>query len=214
MSLDNLAERFIASMDALTAQLALANSINTGSVPKEPGSETVAAPSKPRGRPKAVQASAPSFDPAAQTLFSGNGSALGTGSATAGPPVDPALPVTRTAEGSQQLKAGGSGVQQLKGPGVPFRASQDAQLNVATPVTEGAAAASMFNYEQHVKPMIMRIGTEKGRDTLVAVLQRWGIKKGSDLPPAQFNDFVPYAEKVLGGMDPAASEEQGDDDLY
>ena len=64
-------------------------------------------------------------------------------------------------------------------------------------------------YDGHVKPAILTIAKEKGRDTVTALLQRFGAGKGPELKPEQFAEFHALAQKTLAGeYDPMAAEEE------
>lgn len=73
-----------------------------------------------------------------------------------------------------------------------------------------AAKKPAFDYEKDVKPLFVKISTEKGRDKAIACLQRLGCSKSADLLPAQYEQAVQFANEVLNeGRDPEA----GNDDI-
>lgn len=60
-----------------------------------------------------------------------------------------------------------------------------------------APVAEALDYVKDVRPLILRISKEKGRDTAVALLQKFGVAGGPDLKPEQLADFVAAATDAL-----------------
>lgn len=60
------------------------------------------------------------------------------------------------------------------------------------------AAPAALTYEANVRPLALRLSAEKGRDALVALLAKFGVKKGQDLVPDQFPAFIDAANAALG----------------
>jgi hypothetical protein len=103
------------------------------------------------------------------------------------------------------------------------KARGEAKKSEATPSTgttnESAASAAQsgtgestgeeVTYDGHVKPAILTIASKKGRDTVTALLQRYGAGKGPDLTPEQYADFHRDAQRVLAGeYDPTKADEE------
>jgi hypothetical protein len=74
--------------------------------------------------------------------------------------------------------------------------------------TEASSGGEEITYDGHVKPAILTIASKKGRDTVTALLQRFGAGKGPDLKPDQYAEFHDLAQKTLAGeYDPTVAEE-------
>ncbi len=87
-------------------------------------------------------------------------------------------------------------------------ATAPAQSGATQPTTEKAAAASApagaaeadgLEYVRDIRPLVVKVSTEKGRETITALLQRYGVAKGPDLTPEQWADFKNDAERTLSG---------------
>jgi hypothetical protein len=64
-------------------------------------------------------------------------------------------------------------------------------------------------YDGNVKPAILQIAKDKGRDMVTALMQRYGATKGPELKAEQYADFVKDAQRVLAGeYDPTVAEEE------
>lgn len=64
-------------------------------------------------------------------------------------------------------------------------------------------------YDGHVKPAILQIAKDKGRDMVTALMQRYGATKGPELKAEQYADFVKDAQRVLSGeYDPTVAEQE------
>jgi predicted RNA-binding Zn ribbon-like protein len=73
-----------------------------------------------------------------------------------------------------------------------------------------------LSLDTDIKPLAVKLAADKGRDALVALLQRLGVAgdapKTSGLKPTQYGDFIELANKTLAGeYDPMASETAEDD---
>jgi hypothetical protein len=73
-----------------------------------------------------------------------------------------------------------------------------------------------LNLDTDIKPLAVKLAADKGRDALVALLQRLGVAgdapKTSGLKATQYGDFIELANKTLAGeYDPMASETAEDD---
>jgi hypothetical protein len=67
------------------------------------------------------------------------------------------------------------------------------------------ASEPTLDYEKDVKPLIVKVSTEKGREVAIAMLQRLGVSKSADLLPAQYAQAMQFANEVLDkGRDPEA----------
>jgi hypothetical protein len=69
----------------------------------------------------------------------------------------------------------------------------------STTAAQPSSGGDEVTYDGHVKPAILTIAKEKGRDIVTALLQRFGAGKGPDLKPEQFADFHRDAQRVLAG---------------
>jgi hypothetical protein len=64
--------------------------------------------------------------------------------------------------------------------------------------------------ETAARDLIRKINTEildaRGRDELAHLLSRYGCKKGGELKPEQFDDYIVQANKVLAGESAADAD--------
>lgn len=65
--------------------------------------------------------------------------------------------------------------------------------------SEPEAPAADIDYERDVKPLVIKVGAVKGRDTVLAVLGKFGASKGTELKPAQLADAKAALEAALEG---------------
>ena len=66
------------------------------------------------------------------------------------------------------------------------------------PASATAEAPSSFDYEADVKPLILKIGAQKGRDAILSLLGEYGVKSGQELTEDQYEAFATSAKEVLG----------------
>jgi hypothetical protein len=79
----------------------------------------------------------------------------------------------------------------------------------STTAAQPSSDGEEVTYDGHVKPAILTIAKERGRDIVTALLQRFGAGKGPDLKPEQFAEFHDLAQKTLAGeYDPMAADEE------
>lgn len=72
-----------------------------------------------------------------------------------------------------------------------------------------STSADEVTYEGHVKPAILQIAKDKGRDVVAALLSRFGASKGPEVKPEHYADFHKDALRVLAGeYDPTVAEEE------
>lgn len=84
-----------------------------------------------------------------------------------------------------------------------------AQAEKAKPAAE-EKKQPVLDYDKDVKPLIVRISVEKGREKATSLVQRFGCGKSIDLLPDQYADVVKFANEILDfGLDPEA----GADDI-
>ncbi|ANA34311.1 hypothetical protein [Ralstonia mannitolilytica] len=84
-----------------------------------------------------------------------------------------------------------------------------------TPAPAPAAAAATeksdggdnaLDYEKDIKPKVLKLAAEKGRDATAATMARFGVKKAPELNKSQWPEFVRFIDRVLSGeIDPMAS---------
>lgn len=75
-------------------------------------------------------------------------------------------------------------------------ASSPAAASAAADVQASTAATEPVTYDQ-VKPLILKINADKGRNAAAAALSKFGVTKGPDLKPEQYAPFVAHANEVL-----------------
>lgn len=59
--------------------------------------------------------------------------------------------------------------------------------------------APALDYEKDIKPRVLLLSKEKGRDATVATLGRFGVVKATELDPAQWPAFLEFVNKVIAG---------------
>lgn len=73
---------------------------------------------------------------------------------------------------------------------------------------ESTGTTEALAYDPHVKTQILTLSKEKGRQTVEALLSRYGVQRGPDLKPEQFAGFVNDAKRILAGeYDPMKADE-------
>lgn len=64
--------------------------------------------------------------------------------------------------------------------------------------TDDTPPGATLDYEAEVKPLILKIGAQKGRDAILALLKEYGVSSGQALTADQYEAFVASAKEVLG----------------
>lgn len=80
-------------------------------------------------------------------------------------------------------------------PGKPAPKAADKPPAPAGAATGGTSAA--LDYEKDVKPLALRVAKEKGRETLVKMLEGFKVAQANLLKPEQFNEFVKSCNTAL-----------------
>ncbi|CAJ0901215.1 hypothetical protein R1479_04599 [Ralstonia mannitolilytica] len=63
-----------------------------------------------------------------------------------------------------------------------------------------------LDYEKDIKPKVLKLAADKGRDATAATMARFGVKKAPELNKSQWPEFVRFIDRVLAGeIDPMAS---------
>lgn len=98
-------------------------------------------------------------------------------------------------------------------PAAKDAAAQKSAKPETTAKAESADAApagdsAKLDYTQDIRPLVVKVSQDKGRDTITALLQRFGVGKGPELKPEQWAEFKDYAERTLSGdYNPLEAEE-------
>lgn len=96
-------------------------------------------------------------------------------------------------------------------PGAAAPAAAPAAPAAAKPAGRPSKAKGP-TYED-AKKKALEVNQTKGRDTLVATLQRMGVAKVQDLGEENYAPFIELCDQVLKGLDPSAGEQQdGEED--
>lgn len=67
------------------------------------------------------------------------------------------------------------------------------------PAASGTADdQSALTYEVDVKPLILKVGAQKGRDAVLKLFADYEVKNGQELTAEQWPDFIASANEVLG----------------
>lgn len=81
------------------------------------------------------------------------------------------------------------------------------QTTVATAPTETKQAEQQAPTYDDVKAKVLTLSKDKGRDQVVAILQRYGVAKAPDLKPEQYADIIADIDAIIAGTyDPEAAE--------
>ena len=94
-----------------------------------------------------------------------------------------------TAEGKEQASA--SATTKPSGE----QSASTASSSSAEPQSSGAA----LDYEKDIKPRVLLLSKEKGREATVATLGRFGVVKATELNADQWPEFLAYVNKVIAG---------------
>lgn len=62
-----------------------------------------------------------------------------------------------------------------------------------------AEEPAALDYEKDVKPRVLQLSKEKGRDPTVALLQRFGVQKATELKPEQYARFISDIDRIFAG---------------
>lgn len=128
------------------------------------------------------------------------GSVPGSAPAFTPPAFQPAPPAAGYAPAPAAPPVAGAATATVPASPAPSPSS----LPAAGPPVQSAAAPNI-TYQTNILPLLQRIGTEKGRATVEALAQRYGVASFPELPPALFGDFMWYAGMILNqGLNPAA----------
>ena len=82
----------------------------------------------------------------------------------------------------------------------PKPAATPAAVTAATvPAAVAAASPSevVLDYTKDVKPLLVKVSLNKGRDTLVALLAKFGVVKGDALPADKLGNVIAEVELLL-----------------
>lgn len=72
---------------------------------------------------------------------------------------------------------------------------------------EEAKNAPEYDYNKDIRPLILDMSKNKGREPTVAALARFGAKAGAELKPERYADAFQYFNDVLSGkVDPLKAE--------
>lgn len=94
-----------------------------------------------------------------------------------------------------------------KPPAAPKQAPQQetkpAAAEASAPAAPAASTASSsepatLDYDRDVKPLIIKLGSVKNRETVLAVLGTFGVSKGTELAAGQLADAKAALEAALG----------------
>jgi hypothetical protein len=75
--------------------------------------------------------------------------------------------------------------------------SKDTAKSEAKADTKADETAEGLNYEKEVRPALVKVSTAKGRDALVALLDKFGVTKGDQLKPSQLAKVLAAANELL-----------------
>ena len=62
-----------------------------------------------------------------------------------------------------------------------------------------AQTSAALDYEKDIKPRVLLLSKEKGREATIATLSRFGVTKATELNADQWGDFLDYVNKVIAG---------------
>lgn len=76
-------------------------------------------------------------------------------------------------------------------------ATQTAETKTAKPEAAAASPSEPIDYNKQVKPLLLKVSANKGRDALVALLAKFGATKGDQLPADKLGDVLAEVETLL-----------------
>jgi hypothetical protein len=82
-------------------------------------------------------------------------------------------------------------VEEVKKPVEKTPATSKPEAGQDSPETE------TLDYEKQVKPFLVKVSQEKGREALIALLDKFGVKKGDQLPAAKLAAVLANANELL-----------------
>lgn len=136
---------------------------------------------------------------AAQFLLDGKEQASAPATTTVAKTEKPTTTAPPAAEGNAQASASASTQQSSQASASTAEKSCAAQ-------TSAAGETPSLDYDKDVKPRVLRLAAEKGRDKTAAALARFGIKRATELDKDRWPEFTTFLDKVLNGeVDPEAS---------
>ncbi|WP_375199077.1 hypothetical protein [Cupriavidus metallidurans] len=62
-----------------------------------------------------------------------------------------------------------------------------------------SSAAPKLDYEKDIKPRVLTLSKDKGRDATIATLSRFGVAKATELSEDQWPAFLEFVNKVIAG---------------
>ena len=86
-------------------------------------------------------------------------------------------------------------VEEVKKP-VVSQAAETPAASSAT-VTESPSETAALDYTKDIKPILIKVSKDKGRDALIALLSKFGVFKGDELPVAKLNAVLADANELL-----------------
>lgn len=96
-------------------------------------------------------------------------------------------------------------------PGAAAPAVAPAAPAEPKPAGRGRPAKPKAPTYEDAKAKALEVNQQKGRDTLVATLQRMGVAKVQDLGEENFAPFIELCDQVLKGLDPTAGATDEDE---
>ncbi|WP_059413427.1 hypothetical protein [Cupriavidus basilensis] len=60
-------------------------------------------------------------------------------------------------------------------------------------------AAPALDYEKDIKPRVLLLSKDKGREATIATLSRFGVTKATELSKEQWPEFLVFVNKVIDG---------------
>jgi hypothetical protein len=79
----------------------------------------------------------------------------------------------------------------------PAATQPAAEIKAAKPEAAAASPSEPIDYAKQVKPMLLKVSADKGRDALVTLLAKYGVTKGDKLPADKLGDVLAEVETLL-----------------
>ncbi|OZI23731.1 hypothetical protein CAL26_09885 [Bordetella genomosp. 9] len=112
-------------------------------------------------------------------------------------PTNETDPESRSTAEQTQTASGSSGNSST--------ASSDQNASDSKGNDDAGQDGAALDYDKDVKPVVLQVA-KKSRDLCVALLQRHGVSKGTELTARQYPQFIKDAQAVIAGeLDPTAS---------
>lgn len=86
---------------------------------------------------------------------------------------------------------------EAKKPATTQTAPETKAATTAPAAESPSEPVAAIDYTKDVKPLLLKVSTSKGRDALVALLTKFGVAKGDQLPADKLGNVIAEVEILL-----------------